>query len=309
MRLNFYYEFPEPEGSIYSEYTHLISSQRLYERFVKDNPNWEVNRINSWYLDYTGKPGEKPIHCPSCKYSHFFLIIENADNGKYFLISYWDKFKDIYESNTYWDLENCVEKFAAVGVHKDDFTYEWCGKDYTPISYMPLYKSAEKRIEEVYKLPKIMPEKPYFRGFLYYFRKYLKHDHRFIIEGEKIDAKTFIDEIAGNAINIDLPSVAEISGRTSDILGLQSCVIRPKFTLKFHNPLIPNYHYAQVECENFSDWPKLADAYIDKFEEMKNKPEEAEFIAKNGRLWYEQNCTVDAHVNILYSLIDINKLS
>jgi hypothetical protein len=308
MRLNFYYEFPQPPGSIYSDYSHLVSSDRLYNLLKLENPNIEFNNINSWYLNHDGIPGQKGTHCPSCKYGHFFLIIENPDNKKYFVISYWDKFKDVDEFHK-WDLENCVEMFAAVGVHLNDLTYEPCGKQYTPISYMSLYKSAEDRLSQVWKNEKIIPERPFFRGYNYLFREYLRvNDNRFDIEHAKIPSHQFIDEIAKYSINIDLPSVAEISSRTSECLGLQSCMIRPKFTLKFHNPLIPNYHYAQVECDDLSNWKILADAYIDKFEEMKKDEEKARFFAINGRKWYEENSTIDAHVNILKKVIDLNKL-
>ena len=308
MRLNFYYEFPEPVGSLHWDYSHLVSSDRLFNWYKENYPNIEFNRINSWYLNYQGVPGEKGPNCPSCKFGHFFLIIENPDNKKYFVVSYWDKFKDVDEWH-HWDLENCVEMFAAVGVHSNDLTYEWCGKPYTPISYMSLYRTAEQRVSEVWQNTKVIPNKPFFRGFNYLFREYLRtSDSRFHIEYEKISSRNFIDEIAQYTINIDLPSVAEISSRTSECLGLASCMVRPRFTLEFHNPLIPNYHFAKVECDDLSNWSLLADAYIDRFEGLKKNPDEVNFLAENGRKWYEENATIDSHVNILKKVINLNKL-
>jgi AraC-like DNA-binding protein len=67
-------------------------------------------------------------------------------------------------------------------------------------------------------------------------------------------------------------------------MGLQTALIRPKLTLKFHNNLIPDFHYAAVDCDDLSDYPKLADAYIDKFEYLKSNPEHVKFLADNVHL-------------------------
>jgi hypothetical protein len=108
---------------------------------------------------------------------------------------------------------------------------------------------------------------------------------------------------------MDVNSVAEISARTIDGMGLGCAVIRPELVIEYHNKLIPNYHYAKVECDDLSDFKKLSDAYIDKFEELKNNPKLVEFYSQNGRKWYEENCTLDSYVRIyLDELIDLEKL-
>jgi hypothetical protein len=310
MKLNFYYEFPT--SGIAADTCHLLAAEKLFNDSKIMYPDIEFTKINSHGYTYeNGIPTTKSN--PGCKYSHFFVIIENPDNKKYFVLSYWDKLIDVKNQNGFcWDLENCVEIFASAGVHTDDIFYKPIDFNYTPISCLTIHKSGEDRAQELYKIKnkRIIPNKLHFRTGSYLFRKYLiENDNRFDIKTERLSPKDFIDELDQYLINIDINTVAEISGRTVDILALGSALIRPKLTIKFHNELIPDYHYAAVKCEDIHDYKKLADAYIDRFEDLKKDLEYVKFISENGRAWYEENASLDAHVNILKKLINYSKLS
>ena len=135
-----------------------------------------------------------------------------------------------------------------------------------------------------------------------------ENEKRIHIEETKIAPELFIDEMALNSINIDINGAAEVSCRTFDALGLQSALIRPKLNVKQHNELIPDYHYAALKCEDLGDWKTVGEAYVERFEDLKKDPELVKFLSENGRKWYEENATMDAHVNILKKLLDFNKL-
>ena len=107
---------------------------------------------------------------------------------------------------------------------------------------------------------------------------------------------------------MDINGVGEISCRSLDAMGLQTALIRPKLTIQYHNPLIPDYHYAEVKCNDLGDFKGLADAYIEKFEELKKDPDLVNFLSKNGREWYEQNATIESYLEIHLKLINLNKL-
>ena len=310
MRLNFYYEFPTP-GSIAGNTCHLVAAERLLNLYKQDYPHIEFNYINSWGITYeNGLPTLRS--CPGCKFSHFFVIIENPDNKKFFVISYWDKLKDIALDGTFWDLENCMGIFPSAGTHTDDCSFMPIDLEYTPAAPLTIHKSLEDKAQELYRLkvPKTTPESLFFRGGDYGFRSYLsRNDNRFIINHERIDTQAFANEMAKNTINIDINAVAEISGRTIDAMALGTALIRPRLSIKYHNPLIPDYHYAEVKCEDLSNWSKLADAYVKRFEELKKDEEQVKFFSENGRKWYEENATIEAHVSILKKLIDLNKLA
>lgn len=312
MRINFYFEFPftDPDAVnpvYYSETTHLISSGELYRLCKRVHPEIEFNAINSYFLDEQGNQKPKGNHGPACKYSHFYCIIENPDTKKYFVISYWDKLRGMSEG-TFWDMENCVEVFAALGIQDNETNFRPSDVVYTPISCMSLHKSIETRIVTLHNLPKVTPTKLTFKGGLYGIREYLSKDPRFTIENERVTPVQFIEGIAPYTMNIDINGAAEISCRSMDIMGLGSALIRPKLSIKFHNELIPDYHFAALKCDDLGNWKDVADAYVERFEGLKQNPDEVEFLAANGRKWYLENATVDAHVNILKKLINFDKL-
>jgi hypothetical protein len=174
---------------------------------------------------------------------------------------------------------------------------------------MSLYKESEEAIEEFYKQPKVIPERLYFKGGCYDIREYMYGDGRIEMDNFRVAPRDFISLIAKYAINVDINGAAEISCRTLDALGLESALIRPKLSIQFHNPLIPNYHYADLNCADMRDWKQVADAYIERFEDLKKDPELVRFLSTNGRTWYEENATIKAHVNILKKVMDFNKLS
>lgn len=312
MRLNFYFEFPcddpDAEEVIYHNgSTHLISSVELYRLYKKLNPDIECKAINSWAKLFDGQNGGFIEGSPFL-YSYFFLIIENPDTHKFFTISYWDKLKSVV-NQAFWDNSNCVEIFAAHGVQDNDLTFESANIQYTPMSVMSLHKEVEDLIPELYKKPKIIPKELFFRGSHYNLRAYLAQDPRFVIKEERVTPAFFIKEIAPFSFNIDVNGAAEISSRSLDIMGLESALIRPKLTIKYHNPLIPDYHFAALKCDKLENWKEVADAYVDRFEDLKKDPDLVRFIAANGRKWYEENATIKAHVDLLYKLIDLNKLN
>jgi len=313
MRLNFYFEWPfhDTEGEQLlptSNYTHLITSAKLYKLCKEQHPEIDIKAVNTYHMNWHGEIGINPYHCPACKFTHFFLIIENPDTKKYFLISYWDKLREV-ESGTFWDLENGVEIFASLGTQNNEINFEPVTIPYTPISGMSLYKQTEARIEEVFRNFKITPEKLFFRGVAYGIRAYLaENEKRIHINETKVSPEFFIDEITPYSINIDINGAAEVSCRTFDIMGLQSALIRPKISARFYNELIPDYHYAALKCEDLGDWKAVGEAYIERFEDLKKDSELVKFLAENGRKWYEENATMSAHVNILKKLLDFNKL-
>ena len=312
MRLNFYFEFPvvdvDAKDLVFTKgITHLISSAKLYRLSKELHPNIKFKAINSHRLNENGKLGPKR-YGPTNKFSHFYLIIENPDNKKYFVVSYWDKLRGMNE-HTSWDMENLVELFAAVGIQDNEKDFRPCPHiKYTPISYMSLYKEAEDRIEEVYKNPKTTPDRLYFKGGCYDFREYMYSDGRIEMDNIRVAPSEFIDKIAKNSINVDINGAAEISCRTLEVMGLQSALIRPKLSIKCHNELIPDYHYAALKCDDLGNWKEVADAYIERFEDLKKDPDLVQFLSENGRKWYKENATIDAHVNILNKVINFEKL-
>lgn len=309
MRLDFYYS--SPNSSEFMTTNHSLAFDIIFERSKKKYPHIEFNKIDYYCVEapaiYDPKIHNKLLNNTA---ANAFIIIINPDNNKYFTFSYWDKYLG---ATIMWDLENCIEEFAFCGTQIDDFSYAQCDRKYTPLPPISFTMLSERYVQETYnkKLPKITPEKPYFRSqSVYLFREYLHRiDNRFNSYQETLPIKDFIEEMSQNSIVIDINSVAEFSCRTVEALGLGCVLVRPKLKAKFHKELINNYNYAEVECDDLSNYKLLADAYIDKFEQLKKDKDLVHYIATNGRQYYEENCAFDANVNIIESLIDFNKLA
>lgn len=323
MKLNVYYE----SGGV--AWSFCMSFNKTYKLLLETYPNIEFNFIDSVSLR---KEGE--YSGPGCKYGPHFMIIENDENKKYFIISYWDKLSDLKKTN--WDLENCVEIFTSSGVHTDDFYYKPLDMDYTPISYVTTIIDNERLIEELYSEKQIIhnnpsngitgriyPNKLMFRGYLYLFRKHLESDNRFNILNGRVqenylDYRDYIRELNKYNLNLSLNGAGEICYRDIEILGLGTALIRPKLTAKFHNELIPDYHYisidfSSIEWDSFEYpdpryWTQLSDKLYERFMEIKDDLDFINYVAENGRKWYEDNGTTECNAKIIVSLMDFKKL-
>jgi hypothetical protein len=299
---------------------HVSVYQKLLKKLTESNKNIKFNFTDSIFKrtieNYSG---------PACKYGPHFMILENEKNKKYFLISYWDKLKDVMTSSpiTNWDIENRVEVFASSGTHVNDFFYKPLNFKYTPMSYTCMTIENEKLIDELYhqKNKRIYLEKPTFRGYLYQFRSFLESDDRFDMKSVKtsyIGNSEYMKELDNNHLNFSVNGAGEVCNRDIEILGLGTALFRTKLVAKFHNELIPNYHYISVDFDDIpaddhkhdynGHWKILSDRVHQRFMEVKDDHEYIKFVSENGRKWYEENGTVDANVNIIYNLLDFKKL-
>ena len=303
------------------EYMHQICPIEILRGLVKKYPEIEFIPINTRLIN-------KDCCCPA--YGVATPVIKNPETGKFMILSYCDKGHYITKGEPPWgwDLDNCVDVFQPIGVHVDDTYYkplipfdcidedgnrkECLEYTYTPCTMSTYFKSGMNEIEKLYsREDRKIPEKLFLRGGGTPFRKYLRdHDDRFdIYWSDRLVATEFMQELSQYSIIMDVNSIAEISGRLIDGMGLGCAVIRPELVIQYHNKLIPNYHYAKVECDDLSDFPRLANAYIEKFEELKNNPNLVEFIGKNGRKWYEENSRLDSYSKLFVDkLINLEKL-
>ena len=98
----------------------------------------------------------------------------------------------------------------------------------------------------------------------------------------------------------------EICNRDIEILSVGSVLLRPKLKQIFHDPLIENFHY--ISFENGSTPKEQLEIIRAKYEEIKTNHDLLNTVAKNGLDWYKRNGTINANVEILKKIININKL-
>lgn len=315
MKLNVYFETGNPN------WLYISSFSQIYETLLEKYPEIEFNYINSITMRSSEGLGNAQ------KYGPHFMIIENDENKKYILISYWDKLDDVINKNdvTLWDMENCVEIITSSGVHVNDIYYKPLDCEYTPFSYTCPTMENQVLIEKLYneRTERIYPEKLTFRGYLYLFRHFLKSDNRFNIYSSQINYLTpseYIKELDGFKLNFSINGAGEICYRDMEIMGLGTALFRTKLTTKFHNELIPDYHYISVDFDDYEIpihygthpfpgfWEELSNRVIDRYNEIKDDHEYINFVAENGRKWYLENGTLDANANIAVKILDFSKL-
>jgi len=295
--------FQKNEDNLY-----FILFYEVYDKLKKKYPNFSIKCENSWYTAVDGP--KKP------QYDKTLFVIENPINQKFIAFSACDKIRYLLEFKE--AFENCVEYLPLCGIHWDDFYYEQIPNfKYTPISGITHFTSSYNQIEKLYKEnitndKRIFPDKIYFRANSWGVRAILnKASDKFCLKQERIYGGDFIDELNKYNVNFDVNSVAEISCRTFDVMGLGGALIRPELTIQFHNKLVPNYHYAAIKG-NFhyidENGKEIVQAYLDRLEDLRKDPDFVRFLSENGRKWYEENCTIEKCSQIIVDRIDLNKL-
>ena len=176
-----------------------------------------------------------------------------------------------------------------------------------------LYKiSIHQQIRNL-NLEREARQKPRFRGACYAFRRYLIDDPRFEVfniyeQGQKLEKEDYLKEMFSSKINISFNGIGESCFRDIETLGLGCTLLRPKLAVKFKEELIPNYHYASVEVADQTNFADLADALIEKYNWLLRNPDISESIAENGRQWYLRNGSTAKNIEVLSSVVKIEKL-
>lgn len=257
------------------------------------------------------------------KWAYFNLMLENPENKKYIVITFWDRMSSLNPDNG-WDTENIVEVITGSGVA----VYGWDHifrplKDftYTPFTYPVATRAIYNQIENLCNTPnsqRVTPEKPYFRGTLYGIRILLSEDDRFDVSNEWLENIEYVNALNEYSINLSLNGSGEICYRDMEVMGLGSCLIRPKLVVQHDDPLIPNHHYISIDFDHlpdenaFSDnneYLKLqAEVIYDRYLEVKDDTDFINEVAKNGQEWYKRNVPPHKMGELAVRLINFDKL-
>lgn len=319
MKVNFYYEFPNAEkiSSLEESSPALVNNTNylamllLSKALRNKHPDIKFEEINQAILRWQGK---------EYKYFRCGLVLENPENGKFFLISQCDRVLTFLPEPNFYEGKTCVEIFTYLGVH-----YPIGGNESNLVSdFKPWFKytrikprldaiSAYPKIESLFESNqkndnRITPDKLTFRGTLYGRRGIFIGRPEFELLAGRIDHDCFLEELNQNNINIDLSGAVEITNRAWEIMGLGCALIRTKPMIEFQEPLIPDYHYLCAKPEIESDSKLFVDAHVEAFEKLKKDKDLQVYLANNARKWYERNISMEAHVNSIINKLDFTKL-
>ena len=261
------------------------STTNMYHKFYSYlSENYECTHKESNCIGY-GSPN-----------SPHMMTIKNNVNNKYFVVSYWDYNEDVYNQTYGWDVDNMVELFTSSGV-TSNFKF-------TPFSYMAYSTEYEQYSKN--RVP--YDEKPNneltFRGYLHGMRNILNALNDIPMQNVRISTFEYFTELTNNKICLSLNGATEICNRDLEIMAAGSVLLRPLLKQKFHNELVPNVHY--IPFDNSDNPIEQMRIIKDKYNEIKNDDNLLRKISTNGHEWYLKNGTVQANVDILKSILNIN---
>jgi hypothetical protein len=227
------------------------------------------------------------------------MVVKNKDNGKYLVVSYWDRPDEITWDGNGWDNKNCVEIITSAGFMQHP--------KFQPFTYLPYNMSYDTLSINALKMTEKTKNDLVFRGYLYAERYSLAQVGLLDVNDKKIFPETdYFQDLTNNKICLSLNGAGQICNRDMEILGARSVLLREELTSKFHNELIPNYHY--VTYEHSSDAETQSKIILEKFSEITKDKKLMRKIAENGYKWYQKNATVDSNFKILKKIINIQKL-
>lgn len=284
MNIEFTFEYPHTSWAV------LHVFRQYYDYFVKKNKKIKVDYINS-SKHFNGNP--------SGPYSAQNMVIKNKDNGKYLVISYWDRPDEITWDGNGWDDKNCVEIITSAGFVRHP--------KFQPFSYLPYNVSYEDLSLNALNMTEKTKNELVFRGYLYGERYNLSQMGLLNINDQKIFPEiNYFQDLTNNKICLSLNGAGQICNRDIEILGARSVLLRQELTSKFYNELIPNYHY--ITYEHSSDAETQSKIILEKFIEIGKNKRLINKVAENGYKWYKKNATVDSNTKILKKIINIEKL-
>jgi hypothetical protein len=284
----------------FSKQVSECSTEHIFVKFYNWFKETNINHNVTYYDNAYNKISPFETYCTK---------IKNLDNGKYITISYWDRAFDILNTPGA-DPENCVNIITSSGVHIHKFNM-W-GNHYKNITITPFSYLSYKLNFERYIIDRIIPFENkkdcdlLFRGSLYNHRKKMALISPNNFTEEILIGTSYYDELNDMRICLSLDGAGLTCHRDMEILGVGSVLLRPELSQKFHDHLIPNFHYVSVE--NVEDSSLQWELINNKFNEIKNDYEYLKFISNNGKKWFDKNGTIDANVNILKKIVKIKDL-
>jgi hypothetical protein len=264
--------------------------------------NWSVHHVfekfHSIFSDKYESEYVPPIFLSESGgiHSPHIMTITNKNNGKYLIVSYWDRPSDFFYSGIGWNPEKMVSLITSSGIDDDI--------EHTPFSYVcyttdfDIYSKENKIDLENKKNNELI-----FRGYLYGDRLSLSKIGKININSDMIRPHSdYYNDLTNTKICLSLNGAGEICNRDIEILSAGSVLFRPKLKQKFHNELKENFHY--VPFDYHPDPNIQSDIILSKYNEIKDNYDLLNEVSKNGYQWFLENGTIDSNVKILNEIIN-----
>ncbi|MDY6935432.1 MAG: hypothetical protein SVZ03_14550 [Spirochaetota bacterium] len=150
----------------------------------------------------------------------------------------------------------------------------------------------------------------YFRGFSWGPRVIIVEEliKRGILnpDYERIEFEEYLKECSQHRIMLSLPGMADICHRDIEGFANGTCVLRPKVQIEFHNRLIPDHHYINIDIDINKATPiEFADKIEQRYNEVKDDHEYLDWVARNAMQWYDENVSLQNILGLTKQLLDL----
>lgn len=227
---------------------------------------------------------------------------------------YWIDFKDHvkgYTTNNVSQLPNCLRILKLQYRH-----WEEQGTLQTPINVVPYTyfvkapNEYESRMDRLAKIPK--DDRNMFWAGLRHCGRSRVLD-KLVESGiikilSKVNRLKFYELLARQRLHLSLPGAGNSCHREFECFGIKVPVIAPIFKNIYHNDLVPNYHYiASPNLRALESWDEVADALIERYNEVINDDEYLRFVAQNAYDWFMANSKLDSAGRLAIAIMQPQK--
>jgi hypothetical protein len=150
---------------------------------------------------------------------------------------------------------------------------------------------------------------------------YLLQNNSLFYGGESNNISSYFNEAIQYKVGLSIPGVGELCYRDIEYMAIGIPMMRFEYITQLNPSLIPNYHYISIdridteEDKNFNGGvvhrervaeQRHAEAYLNKFKEVKDDIKFLEFISKNAREYYEKYLHPSTRLDHIINILKIN---
>lgn len=129
--------------------------------------------------------------------------------------------------------------------------------------------------------------------------------------------ESYLERAITHKVGLSIAGVAELCHRDFDYMAIGLPNMRMEYVGKYDPELIPNYHYISVSRDGFPEDPNLDNvggdryiqAYMKRYDEVKNDYEFLNFISKNAHDYYSKYCDSHIKINLIKDKLELWKNS
>ncbi len=256
-----------------------------------------------------------PVQLEKSSGSEFLLleceyVIENLDNGEFVIMSVADDLTHaiLNEKHNPYLRKVLVSQFAPEKIlhHTGKYFYKYSAWSYFQSTIIDLEQYYEQRL-----LTPPTCDKLYFKGAVGNDRTIIyKFDPNILTDFSPTSPENYFTDLITHKVALSVDGRGEFCYRDIECFAIGVPMLRFEFVSKFYNELIPNYHYISLPRPNdmglFREGTEEHAKLIEqRFLEVVNDTKFLNYISKNARKYYTENCTMNKNIINTFNLLNL----